>query len=226
MNSATVNHAHSHAADRVSSDRRSAGTASVVHPAPAHGPMAVKLIAGHGTGGGRQGPRPGRRDQVPTWARVPGRPGTPAVGSGSSSGPASVRRPGRERRDRAGRLRFSSPGRGRTSLPGGPALYPGVTLSDEGVRENARGPAVRHDRRKVTARSAMVAELGDLRVHQHGRRAGHAGISTLERAYLCAGQRARSSFRTVLSVCRRLAASRGRSRCGLQSLPGAGGGGR
>ena len=28
-------------------------------------PLAVKLIAGHGAGGGRRGPRPGRCDQVP-----------------------------------------------------------------------------------------------------------------------------------------------------------------
>jgi hypothetical protein len=226
MNSATVNHAHSHAADRVFPDRRSAGTASVVHPAPAHGPMAVKPIAGHGAGGGRQEPGPDAATRSQPGHEFPdGRGRRQSALDHPADRPRQAARP-RERHDRAGRLRFSSPGRGRTSLPGGPALYPGVTLSDEGVRENAHGPAVRRDRREVTARSAMVAELGDLRVHQHGRRPGHAGISTLERAYLCAGQRARSSVRTVLSVCRRLAASRGRSRCGLQSLPGAGGGGR
>jgi len=102
--------------------------------------MAVKLIAGHGAGGGRRGPRPGRRDQVPNLGTSPGRPATPAAGSGSSSGPAPVRRPG-PGTSRQGRLRFSSPGRGRTSLPGAPAPYPDVTLSDEGVKENAHGPA-------------------------------------------------------------------------------------
>jgi hypothetical protein len=45
------------------------------------------------------------------------------------------------------------------------------------VLVTARRAAVRHDRQEVTAQSAMVAELGDLRVRQHGRRPGHAGRS-------------------------------------------------
>jgi hypothetical protein len=114
-----------------------------VHAARAHGPLAVKLIAGHGAGGGRRGPRPGRCDQVPnlgTSSRTAGDAGSrPWIIQ--RTGPRQAARP-RERHGRAGRLRFSSPGRGRTSLPGAPAPFPGVTLRDEGVKENARGPAL------------------------------------------------------------------------------------
>ena len=103
----------------------------------------MKLIAGHGAGDGRRGPRPGRRYQVPnlgTSSRTAGDAGSrPWIIQ--RTGP--VRRPGpRERHGRASRLRFSSPGRRKTSLPGAPAPYPGITLSDEGIKENARGPAV------------------------------------------------------------------------------------
>jgi hypothetical protein len=42
------------AADRVLIDRRGAGTASVVHAARAHRPLAVKLIAGRGAGDERR----------------------------------------------------------------------------------------------------------------------------------------------------------------------------
>ena len=52
--------------------------------------------------------------------------------------PSSAVALGRHRR--AGRLRFSSPGRGRTSLPGASIPCRGVTLSDAGVKENAREP--------------------------------------------------------------------------------------
>jgi len=86
----------------------------------------------------------GRRLPVPPPVGHPDRPALGPVtrrplqsSSPRSPPPASSRgspdlwapaRP-RERHDRAGRLRFSSPGRGRTSLPGAPAPYPGVTLS-------------------------------------------------------------------------------------------------
>ena len=153
-----------HAADRVFPDRRGAGTASVVHAAPAHGPLAVKLIAGHGAAGGPQrGPRPGRCDQVPnlgTSSRTAGDAGSrPWIIQ--RTGPRQAAR-ARERHGRA-RLRFSSPGRGRTSLPGAPAPDPGITLSDEAVKENARGPADLHGGRSVTAWPAPGADLDDRR---------------------------------------------------------------
>ena len=130
------------AADRVLIDRRGAGTASIVHAARAHRPLMVKLIAGHGAGGGRRGPRPERPGAVGVRGLHPGQVPAPGasprtagdVSPRSSGGPAPVSQAARPREGhgRVGRLRFSPPARGRTWLPGAPALGPGVTLSDAG----------------------------------------------------------------------------------------------
>lgn len=88
------NRPHLHAAGRVFADRRVAGTASVVPAAPAHGPLAVKLIAGHGAGGRRRDPAGTPRPGPGPGHELPDGQGTPAAGPGSSSGPAPVRRPG------------------------------------------------------------------------------------------------------------------------------------
>jgi len=58
--------------------------------------MAVKLIAGHGAGGGRRGPRPGRRDQVPnlgTSSRTAGDAGS-RLWIIQRTGPRQAARPG------------------------------------------------------------------------------------------------------------------------------------
>ena len=84
--------------------------------------LAVKLIAGHSAGGERAGSRPGRPDAagVPWLAFGSGpEPGhEPTDGQGrrpwiiQRTGPRQPATP-RERHGRAGRLQFSSPGRGR-----------------------------------------------------------------------------------------------------------------
>src|SRR5262249_15353293 len=92
--------------------------------AQAHGPLAVKLIAGNGAGGERRGRRdaagvPGRYPgPVLTRARDPGRPDS-----------SQAARPGK-RPSRAARLRFSSPRRGEDVAARKHALRPRVTLSD------------------------------------------------------------------------------------------------
>ena len=79
MHDQPVPKTHGFAADRVSL----IAVAPVLRPScMPHRPwaLAVKLIAGHGTGGGRRGPRPGRRDQVPnlgTSSRTAGDAGSP-----------------------------------------------------------------------------------------------------------------------------------------------------
>jgi hypothetical protein len=97
-----------------------------------------------------------------TWARAPGRPGRrqPALDHPADRAPSGGQAPGTSRQ---GRLRFSSPGRGRTSLPGRPAPYPCVTLSDEGVKENVHGSAVLYADPSVTAQPAPRADLDDRR---------------------------------------------------------------
>jgi hypothetical protein len=104
-------------------------------------PLAVKLIAGRGAGDQRRRPRPGRPGAVDVPWRASGAgpgPGHELTDGGGRrpwiiqrAGPRQAARP-RERHGRAGRLRFSSPGRGRTWLPGASAPYPGITLSDAG----------------------------------------------------------------------------------------------
>ena len=85
--------------------------------------LAVKLIAGHSAGGERPGSRPGRPDAagVPWLAFGSGpEPGhEPTDGQGrrpwiiQRTGPRQAATPPRERHSRAGRLQFSSLGRGR-----------------------------------------------------------------------------------------------------------------
>ena len=54
----------------------------------------------------------------------------------------------------AGRLRFSSPGRGRTSLPGAFASGPGVTLSNTG-RHGERAHCRRYARHRESRRPSV-----------------------------------------------------------------------
>jgi len=82
----------------------------------------------HAAGAPRSGPtRPAIFRQAAA-GRWPG-PDGPSSGNGASRTAA------------AGRLRFSSPGRGRTWLPGRPAPCSGITLSDAEVKKNACSPA-------------------------------------------------------------------------------------
>jgi hypothetical protein len=149
-------------------DRRGAGTPSVVHAALAHGPLAVKLIAGHGAGGERRGPPPGcprchRRPWSASGAGPEpghGLPRTPALDH--SAGRTRQAAKPRERHGRAGRLRFSSPRRGRTWLPGASAPYPGITLSDaggQGARTRTR-PVCRANVRQHSPRLAQIWMIG------------------------------------------------------------------
>jgi hypothetical protein len=72
------------------------------------------------------------------------------------AGPRQAAKPW-ERHGRAGRLRFSSPGRGRTWLPGASAPHPGITLSDaggQGERTRTRRSGVSHGRSGWASRPA------------------------------------------------------------------------
>ena len=114
--------------NRVFLDRRDAGTPPVEHAAQAHGPLTVRLAAGHDAGDERQRPRPGHFDAVDLPGQYPCQAPDPGMSPGNVTAVAS-------------QLRFSPPGRRRTWLPGASAPYPGITLSDEseqGERAHSR----------------------------------------------------------------------------------------
>lgn len=114
--------------DRVFLDRRDAGTPPVEHAAQTHGPLTVRLAAGHDAGDERQRPRPGHFDAVDLPGQYPCQAPDPGVSPGNVTAVAS-------------QLRFSPPGRRRTWLPGASAPYLGITLSDEseqGERAHSR----------------------------------------------------------------------------------------
>jgi hypothetical protein len=142
-----------------------------------HGPMApqaVKLIAGHGAGGGR-GPRPGRRDAVGVLDLHPGQVLDPAQapgrgGPGSSSGPdpSGGQAPGMSRQGRSATVQLASTVAARNAR-----TCPGITLSDTGgqgegthSRGSMRRPAL-PGRRQGKACSSAAGRL----------RSGAAGAS-------------------------------------------------
>jgi hypothetical protein len=113
-------------------------------------PLTAKLIAGHGAGGGRQGPRPvcpGAAGvlglypgQAQARARAPGRPGTSALDHPAVPNPSQVARP----RKYDGRAAVQLIVTWEDELPGASALCPGVTLSDtrgHGERAHSRRSA-------------------------------------------------------------------------------------
>jgi len=72
---------------------------------------------------------------------------------------------------KAGRLRFSPPGRGRTWLPGASAPNPGITLSDaseQGERAHCRR-YVRHSPFPITSRSTSGASCASTKTGYRAR---------------------------------------------------------
>ena len=172
------------AADRVFLDRRGAGT-----PSRRACRTGLWLPRGEADRGSRRGRRAvGAPAGTPRCRRRP----WPASGSGPGPGhelpdgrgrrpwiiqraePRQAAKP-RERYGRAGRLRFSSPGRGRTRLPGASAPRPGITLSDAGdqgertrTRRSGRlwtlqqsAAVARRSSRSVPDLAQIVRTLGD-----------------------------------------------------------------
>ena len=173
----------------------------------AHGPvaLAVKLIAGHGAGGGRRGPRPGGRDavdalglypgQARTWARVPGRPGTPALDHPAARPPSGGQAPGTSRQGRPAAVQLVGTVAARSAR-----TLPGITLSDIGsqgerahCRRSARQPGLPDGR--LAARRTGCSASGHSRSQRPCQRFGSAG----ERAH--SPRRAWLSLHRAVSGC-------------------------